>query len=102
MRVVTKTPRPNIISLAEARAAREAEREAASQTTEDEGENDALDAMAAELIALLDTGSLGDPDTAAAILITAALDTLAEAYGEEEGAATAYTLLDECINERDS
>jgi hypothetical protein len=53
-------------------------------------------------VALLDTGSLGDPDTAAAILITAALDTLIDAYGEDEGAETAYTLLDECINERDS
>lgn len=99
---MSKTPRPNIISLAEARAAREAEREAASQSADDENGNEALDALAAELVALLDTGSLGDPDTAAAILITAALDTLAEAYGEEEGAATAYTLLDECINERDA
>ena len=98
---MSKTPRPNIISLAEARAAREAEREAAASGTNEDG-NEALDALAAELVALLDTGSLGDPDTAAAILITAALDTLAEAYGEEEGAATAYTLLDECINERDS
>lgn len=99
---MSKTPRPNIISLAEARAAREAEREAASNAADEENGNEALDALAAELVALLDTGSLGDPDTAAAILITAALDTLAEAYGEEEGAATAYTLLDECINERDS
>ena len=99
---MSKTPRPNIISLAEARAAREAEREAASQSADDENGNEALDALAAELVALLDTGSLGDPDTAAAILITAALDTLVEAYGEEEGAATAYTLLDECINERDA
>jgi len=33
---------------------------------------------------------------------TAALDTLIDAYGEDEGAETAYTLLDECINERDS
>lgn len=98
---MSKTPKPNIISLAEARAAREAEREAAAQGNEDDAGNEALDALAAELVALLDTGSLGDPDTAAAILITAALDTLAEAYGEEDGAATAYTLLDECINERD-
>jgi|GEM_PF-6772876 hypothetical protein len=99
---MTKPPRPNIISLAEARAAREAERKAAAQNADDEGGNDALDALAAELVALLDTGSLGDPDTAAAILITAALDTLIDAYGEDEGAETAYTLLDECINERDS
>ena len=99
---MTKPPRPNIISLAEARAAREAERKAAAQNADDEGGNDALDALAAELVALLDTGSLGVPDTAAAILITAALDTLIDAYGEDEGAETAYTLLDECINERDS
>jgi len=99
---MSKPPRPNIISLSEARAAREAEREAASQHNDEDSASEALDAMAAELVALLDTGSLGDPDTAAAILITAALDTLIEAYGEEEGAATAYTLLDECINERDS
>jgi hypothetical protein len=99
---MTKPPRPNIIFLAEARAAREAERKAAAQNADDEGGNDALDALAAELVALLDTGSLGDPDTAAAILITAALDTLIDAYGEDEGAETAYTLLDECINERDS
>jgi hypothetical protein len=99
---MTKPPRPNIISLAEARAARDAERKAAAQNADDEGGNDALDALAAELVALLDTGSLGDPDTAAAILITAALDTLIDAYGEDEGAETAYTLLDECINERDS
>ena len=99
---MTKTPRPNIISLAEARAAREAEREAAAQSAEADGQHEALDALAAELVALLDTGSLGDPDTAAAILITAALDTLIEAYGEDEGAETAYTLLDECINERDA
>jgi hypothetical protein len=99
---MTKPPRPNIISLAEARAAREAERKAAAQNADDEGGNDALDALAAELVALLDTGSLGDPDTAAAILITAALDTLIDAYGEDEGAETAYTLLDECINERDA
>lgn len=98
---MSKTPKPNIISLAEARAAREAEREAAAQGHEEDAGNEALDALAAELVALLDTGSLGDPDTAAAILITAALDTLAEAYGEEDAAATAYTLLDECINERD-
>ena len=98
---MSKPPRPNIISLSEARAAREAEREAASQQNDEDSASEALDAMAAELVALLDTGSLGDPDTAAAILITAALDTLIEAYGEEEGAATAYTLLDECINERD-
>jgi hypothetical protein len=99
---MTKPPRPNIIFLAEARAAREAERKAAAQNADDEGGNDALDALAAELVALLDTGSLGDPDTAAAILITAALDTLIDAYGEDEGAETAYTLLDECINERDA
>ena len=99
---MTKPTRPNIISLAEARAAREAEREAAAHQPDEDSANEALDMMAAELVALLDTGSLGDPDTATAILITAALDTLAEAYGEEEGAATAYTLLDECINERDS